>query len=321
MRLFGLIEKRLGRKLPLTAVFQGATIEHLAALCRQPAAGAPAELVAIQPGGGKRPLFMIHPAGGQVFPYIHLARFLGADQPCYGLQSIGLEEGQEPQARIEDMAVYYLRALRTVQPTGPYLLAGWSMGGVIAFEMAQQLLALNEGVAMLAMFDGRIPTADDLFPEQDAEALALVERYFGVALGSTELLAGLPEDEQLASVLEQAKSAGLVPVELGVSEARRFVKVLRNDLRATQNYALRRYPGRITFFKAGEASESSSVDPTMGWADWAEGGVEVHAVPGNHATLMYEPHVAILAEALTACLTRARIAEESAAAALEKEKP
>ncbi len=321
VRLFGLIEKRLGRKLPLTAVFQGATIEHLAALCRQPAAGAPAELVAIQPGGGKRPLFMIHPAGGQVFPYIHLARFLGADQPCYGLQSIGLEEGQEPQARIEDMAVYYLRALRTVQPTGPYLLAGWSMGGVIAFEMAQQLLALNEGVAMLAMFDGRIPTADDSFPEQDAEALALVERYFGVALGSTESLAGLPEDEQLASVLEQAKSAGLVPVELGVSEARRFVKVLRNDLRATQNYALRRYPGRITFFKAGEASESSSVDPTMGWADWAEGGVEVHAVPGNHATLMYEPHVAILAEALTACLTRARIAEESAAAALEKEKP
>jgi thioesterase domain-containing protein/acyl carrier protein len=319
VRLFALIEKQLGRRLPLTAVFQGATVEHLAALLRrQSASSAQPALVAIQPGGSKRPLFMVHPAGGQVFPYIHLAKFLGADQPCYGLQSIGLEEGQEPHARIEEMAAYYLQAMRAVQPAGPYLLAGWSMGGVVAFEMAQQLHTLNERVAMLALLDGRIPSSDDSFPEQDAEALALVERYFGVSFGSTESLAGLPEDEQLAFVLEQAKSAGLVPAELDVSEARRFVKVLRSDLRATQNYALRRYAGRITFFRACEVLEGSSADPTMGWADWADGGVELHAVPGNHANLMYEPHVAILADALTACLARARTTEEVESAALEE---
>ena len=133
VRSFALIEKRLGKKVPLATVFQGATVEHLANILRRRTEAAPrSSLVAIQPDGSRRPLFLIHPAGGHVFPYAHLARHLGSDQPCYGLQARGLEEGQEPHSRIEDMAAYYIEALRTVQPRGPYLLGGWSMGGVIA---------------------------------------------------------------------------------------------------------------------------------------------------------------------------------------------
>jgi amino acid adenylation domain-containing protein len=310
VRLFALIEKRLGKKLPLTAVFQGATVEHLAGVLRQQAAPGPqSSLVPIQPGGRKRPLFLVHPAGGHVFPYIHLAQFLGPDQPCYGLQARGVEDGQDPHTRIEDMAAHYIQALQTVQPTGPYLLGGWSMGGVVAFEMAQQLHAQGQRVALLALLDGRIPTSDETFPEEDAGAIVLIERYFGLSFGSIESLAELPKDEQLAFMLEQAKSAGLVPAELDVSQARRFVALLRNDLRATQNYGLHLYPGRITFFKASETLADTSPDPTMGWSDWASGGVEVHAVPGNHANLMYAPHVEVLAEKLTACLNQAQSAE------------
>ena len=310
VRLFALIEKRLGKKLPLTAVFQGATVEHLAGVLRQQATPGPqSSLVAIQPGGSKRPLFLVHPAGGHVFPYIHLAQFLGSDQPCYGLQARGLEDGQDPHTRIEDMAAYYIQALQTVQPTGPYLLGGWSMGGVVAFEMAQQLHAQGQRVALLALLDGRIPTPDETFPEEDAEAILLVERYFGISFGPMESLAELPKDEQLAFMLEQAKSAGLVPAELDVSQARRFVELLRSDLRATQNYGLHLYPGRITFFKASETLAGTSPDPTLGWSEWASGGVEVHVVPGNHANLMYKPHVEVLAEKLTACLNQAQSAE------------
>jgi amino acid adenylation domain-containing protein len=309
VRLFALIEKRLGKKLPLTAVFQGATVEHLAGLLRQPATTGPQNsLVPLQPGGNKPPLFLVHPAGGHVFPYIHLAKFLGSDQPCYGLQARGLEDGQDPHTRIEDMAAWYIQALQTVQPTGPYLLGGWSMGGVVAFEMAQQLHAQGQRVALLALFDGRIPTPDETFPEEDAEAILLVERYFGISFGPIESLTELPKDQQLAFMLEQAKSAGLVPAELDVSQARRFVELLRNDLRATQNYALHRYPGRISFFKASETVEGASPDQTLGWNDWASGGVDVHVVPGNHANLMYEPHVEVLAEKLTACLNHAHSA-------------
>jgi amino acid adenylation domain-containing protein len=310
VRLFSLIEKRLGKKLPLTTVFQGATVEHLAGVLRQQATpGPPSSLVPIQPGGSKRPLFLVHPAGGHVFPYIHLARLLGPDQPFYGLQARGLEDGQDPHTRIEDMAAWYIQALQTVQPTGPYLLGGWSMGGVVAFEMAQQLHAQGQRVALLALLDGRIPTVDETFPEEDSEAIGLVEQYFGISFGPMESLAELPKDEQLAFMLEQAKSAGLVPEELDVSQARRFVKLLRSDLRATQNYGLHLYPGRITFFKASETLAGASPDPTLGWSEWASGGVEVHVVPGNHANLMYEPHVEVLAEELTACLKQAQSAD------------
>jgi thioesterase domain-containing protein/acyl carrier protein len=309
VRLFALIEKRLGRKLPLTAVFQGATVEHLAAVLRQQAVpGPPSSLVALQPGGSKRPLFLVHPAGGHVFPYVHLAQLLGPEQPCYGLQSRGVEDGQDPHTRIEDMAAYYIEAMQTVQPTGPYLLGGWSMGGVVAFEMAQQLDAQGQLVALLALLDGRIPSPDTTFPEQNEEAISLVERYFGISFGPLESMAELPEDEQLAVMLDEAKSAGLVPEELDVGQARRFVTLLKNDLHATQTYELHSYPGCISFFKASETLEGPSTDPTMGWSDWARGGVDVHVVPGNHANLMYEPHVEVLAQKLTACLDQAQSA-------------
>jgi amino acid adenylation domain-containing protein len=312
VRLFAVIEKRLGRKLPLTTVFQGATVEHLASLLRQQAEPGPqSSLVAIKPDGSNRPLFLVHPAGGHVFPYIHLAQYLDPDQPCYGLQARGLEQGQEPHTRIEDMAAYYIEALQTVQPAGPYVLGGWSMGGVVAFEMAQQLHAQGQRVALLALLDGRIPTADETFPEEDYEAVLLVERYFGISFGPLESLAQLPKDEQLAFMLEQAKSAGLVPAELDVSEARRFVELLKSDLRATQNYALQLYPGRVTLFKASEELAGASPDPTLGWSEWANAGVEVHLVPGNHANLVYEPHVGVLAEKLSACISQALSAEES----------
>jgi aspartate racemase len=310
VRLFALIEKRLGRKLPLTAVFQGATVEHLAGVLRQPVTPGPQNsLVPIQPGGSKQPLFLVHPAGGHVFPYVHLVKFLGPDQPCYGLQARGVEDEQDPHTRIEDMAAWYIQALQTVQPTGPYLLGGWSMGGVVAFEMAQQLHAQGQRVALLALLDGRIPTLDETFPEGDAETIVLVERYFGISFGPMESLAEFPKGEQLAFMLEQTKSAGLVPEELDISQARRFVEFLRSDLRATQNYGLRLYQGRITLFKASETLAGTSSDPTLGWSEWASGGVEVHVVPGNHANLVYEPHVEVLAEKLTACLSQAQSAE------------
>ena len=140
--------------------------------------------------------------------------------------------------------------------------------------------------------------------------MLLVERYFGISFGPMESLAQLPKDEQLAFLLEQAKSAGLVPADLDVSQARRFVELLKSDLRATRNYALHLYPGRVTLFKASEELAGTSPDPTLGWSEWADGGVEVHLVPGNHANLVYEPHVEVLAEKLTACLNQAQSAEE-----------
>jgi thioesterase domain-containing protein len=122
-------------------------------------------------------------------------------------------------------------------------------------------------------------------------------------------LVQLSKDEQLAFILEHAKSAGLVPAELDVSQARRFVELLRSDLRATQNYEPHLYPGGVTLFKASETLDAASQDPTFGWSEWASRGVQVHVVPGNHANMIYEPHVAALAEKLTDCLNQAQSTE------------
>jgi aspartate racemase len=312
VRVFALIENRLGKRLPLAAVFQGATIEHLATLLRQQAKPAPlASLVPIQPDGNERPLFLVHPAGGQVFPYVHLARYLGPDQPCYGLQAKGLEEGQAPHTRIEDMATYYIEALQTVQPEGPYCLGGWSMGGTVAFEIAQQLHAQGQRVALLALLDSRIPASNEKLAEQDFDATLLVDvvRYFGLPLDPDDLWR-LPKDEVLARVLEQAKKAGLVPPEVEISQAHRFVELCKADFRATRNYVVHRYSGRIILFKASEDPAGTSSDPTLRWGEWAAGGVEVHAVPGNHANMVYAPHVGVLAEKLKSCLGRVQSAEK-----------
>src|SRR5208283_305577 len=305
VRLFALIEKRLGKKVPLATVFQGPTVEHLAQILHQHAKAPPhSSLVAIQPGGNRRPLFLIHPAGGHVFPYVHLAHHLGSNQPSYGLQARGLEEGQEPHSRIEDMAAYYIEALRTVQPLGPYLLGGWSMGGVVALEMAQQFQAQGQKVALLALLDTRIPTADEELDDEDFDARLLIDfvRYFGLSLDLRDSLARLPKHELLERVLEHAKRAGLMPSDIEISQAQPFIELCKSDFRATQNYVLHHYPGRITLFKAGQELAGASSDPTLGWSEWAAGGVDVHVVPGNHATMVYKPHVEVLAEKLRACL-------------------
>ncbi len=312
VRLFALIEKRLGKKVPLATVFQGPTVEHLAQILHQHAkAPLRSSLVAIQPGGDRRPLFLIHPAGGHVFPYVHLAHYLGSDQPSYGLQARGLEEGQEPHSRIEDMAAYYIEALRAVQPESPYLLGGWSMGGVVALEMAQQLRAQGQRVALLAILDNRIPTADEELADEDFDARLLVDfvRYFGLSLDLRDSLARLPKHELLERVLEHAKRAGLMPSDIEVSQAQPFIELCKADFRATQNYTLRHYPGRITLFKAGQELAATLSEPTLGWSQWAAAGVEVHIVPGNHATMVYKPHVEVLAEKLRACLDQVQATE------------
>ena len=312
VRLFSLIEKRLGKKVPLATVFQGATVEHLAKILHQHSKAPPhSSLVAIQPGGKRRPFFLINPAGGHVFPYVHLAHHLGSDQPSYGLQARGLEEGQEPHTRIEDMAAYYVEALRTVQPWGPYLLGGWSMGGVVALEMAQQFQAQGQKVALLALLDTRIPTADEELDDEEFDARLLIDfvRYFGLSLDLRDSLARLPKHELLERVLEHAKRAGLMPADIEVSQAQPFIELCKADFRATQNYLLHHYPGRITLFKADQELASTSSDPTLGWSEWAAGGVDVHVVPGNHATMVYKPHVEVLAERLRACLDQAQATE------------
>src|SRR5262249_30894375 len=158
VRLFEEIAKVTGKTLPLATLFQALTVEQLADLLRQEGWSALwSSLVAIQPHGSRPPFFFIHAVSGNVLHYRFLSHYLGQDQPFYGLQAQGLDGTQAPQTRIEDMAALYIKEIRTLQPEGPYFLGGGSSGGVIAFEMAQQLHAQGQQVALLVLFDTYFP--------------------------------------------------------------------------------------------------------------------------------------------------------------------
>ncbi|RKH24400.1 thioesterase domain-containing protein, partial [Corallococcus sicarius] len=132
VRMVAAVRERLGQSLPLSVLFQQPTLEHLAKVLREEAQDW-TPLVLLEKGApGHRPLFFVHPGGGNVLAYGELARRLGPSQPVYGLQSRGLD-GRPVAESVEEMAALYLEAVRSVQPQGPYLLGGWSMGGVVAY--------------------------------------------------------------------------------------------------------------------------------------------------------------------------------------------
>ena len=159
VRLFARIEKVLGRHLPLATLFQAPTVGQLAHVLREEASRDRwSSLVAIQDmkrdeATAKRPLFCVHAVGGNVIEYHDLARHLGPDQPFYAFQSVGLDGRQTPLKSIEEMASHYIKEMRVVQTSGPYLLGGHSLGGMIAFEMACQLHDQGERVELLALLD------------------------------------------------------------------------------------------------------------------------------------------------------------------------
>src|SRR4030095_1614157 len=157
LRLMARIRNAVGRELPLSALFQGGTIEELAVILRRGASSISWScLVELQASGSRSPLFLVHPAGGNVLCFSDLARRLGSDRPVYGLQTPGLYRERPLYTRIEDLAAHYIEAIRTVQPEGPYLLGGWSLGGIIAYEMAQQLIAQDQRIGHLLMLDSAI---------------------------------------------------------------------------------------------------------------------------------------------------------------------
>jgi len=311
VRLFALIEARLGKRIPLTTLFKGATVEQLATLLRQndePEHWSP--LVEIQKGDSRRPLFLIHPVGGSILSYLDLARQIGAEQPIYALQARGLDAGQQPHTRIEDMAAEYLKAIREVQPHGPYLLSGWSMGGVIAFEMAHQLQAQNEQVSLLGLIDSVAPsTWTSTFKEDDDLWLLL---NFVQDLGFTpdlltvkrEELLQMSSEERLIYLEEQAKSAKIMPQYMDHDQVVRLYEVFKTNIRALQQYEPAAKAPRITLI-ASEQSANTFPDSTMGWSELSTESVEVFTIPATtHYSIVRKPAVENLAQQLKACIAQ-----------------
>ncbi|HKV09099.1 MAG TPA: amino acid adenylation domain-containing protein [Thermoanaerobaculia bacterium] len=277
-------------------------------------AAAPAEapakadpLVAIQPEGSRPPLFLVHPMAGHVHAYLDLSRHLGPDQPLYGLQSPG-----EPFENVPEMAARYLDAVRSVQPRGPYRLGGWCVGGIVAYEMALQLLAGGESVDRLLLLDSHAPNPELPIPLEDVDLLAGLVRDLGGTLGKSfqlpleDLRARAPE-ERLDRVLELAREAGALPATADPEQLRRQWQIYERNVRLLEGYVPQAScPLSGALFRAA-VQPPEAEGRTLGWDRWIAGSLEVVDVPGDHWALVRNPGVEGLARGVEERLTPAAV--------------
>lgn len=299
------------------SLLQAPTISGLAQLIQQTAAQQlispqqpkqelPEILVEIQQGNFLQPLFLVHPIGGHVYIYRDLARYLGSDVTIYGIQASGVDREIDSCTKIEDMATQYIAAVRILQPNGPYFLGGTSFGGAVAFEMAQQLNALGEKIALLALMDTPGPGLTPPKLTEDVEILAYAFHASADLTIPWDQLRQLPPDEQLFYFLEQKEIANKILPDLTPTQVRQLLHLSKVNRQAMLNYKPQKYDGEIIFFRANEHDGYSPENPELPWLELATYGVEIIEVPGNHFTMNYPPHVQVLAQKLRVYLDEAR---------------
>ncbi|AZE58415.1 MULTISPECIES: amino acid adenylation domain-containing protein [Pseudomonas fluorescens group] len=319
MRLVLTLEKRFGIDVPIAALIEAPTIAGLAERLRgRNAVLAFDPLVPIRTSGSRTPLFLVHPLGGHVLCYLPLARALPAEMPVYALQAAGSGQGSTPLQSIEEMATQYLVAVRRVQPQGPYVLAGWSFGGFVVYEMARQLRALDpHSVEQVIVLDSITIDRDRFMGATDD---ALLQFFYWELVWferSHEKVDPLPAelslDEKLDHIVEAAISHGVLPEGTPRATVRRLYDLFRANWRALMeyrppvtdcNFALLRADGPLpaSLKPMHDAAGTHYNEPSNGWRHWTTGNLTVIDVPGDHLLLMKEPYVASVAAAITGLL-------------------
>ncbi|MFI0201176.1 MULTISPECIES: non-ribosomal peptide synthetase [Streptomyces] len=311
--LMAAVRREFGVELPLNMVFRRRTVELLCEALPQAGAAAARLLVPLADGDPSRPpLVLVHPRGGDVVCYRDLVRDLsarpGGDRRVLGLESVGYNTGETPLERVPEMAERYLAALREEQPQGPYLLAGWSFGGTVAYEMAARLEAAGEEVAFLGLIDAAAPGAAAGSRSAAAGPGDPDLLRYGIAAG---LEAGsareLDEEELLDVLVRRGREEGTLPRTSPTEALRRLLRVAEANGAASAAYRTDAVLGvDLHLFTVDERHPELAtplVDPAA-WRPRTAGAVVRAAVPGNHHDLVDPPHCAALAQLLAAALPR-----------------
>jgi len=302
VRLMQRIKQAFGKDLQIATLFEAPTVGQLAAAVRRDGWSPPwTSLVPIQTDGSKPPFFCVHGAGGTVLRFYDLARHLGSDQPVYGLQARGLQGIQSCDTRVEDMAARYLEEIRKVQPAGPYFIGGYSFGGLIAFEMAQQLLAEHQEQAIVVMFD-------TFCPRQAKTHLFGLLKLSMKTLSAVILKLVKAPASQRAAYISQIVNTLKQGIQRRVHEAKvpLVLKRVRSACtHAGKEYTPQTFPGSVILFRSQKTPLLQLGDPQVAWNRYVSEGVEVHEIDSNHDDVLREPQVRMIAAQLKASLGRA----------------
>jgi surfactin family lipopeptide synthetase A len=291
VRLMNQVESAFGKTLPIATLLQASTIAQLGALVgKNGAAPAWSCVVPIQAGGSKQPFFCIHGANGAVVRFHSLARYLGQDQPFYGIQARGLDPAHAPHSTIEEMATHYVAEIRKVQAHGPYVLGGYSLGGAIAFEMAQQLSAEGQPGSTVVLFDTNFP--DPNGASQPTVSSAFRALWSAPASQKAEYIARIMT-APIRAFQRRRTVAKLPPLAQ---------KVRSSCLAAEKKYQVKPYAGRVILFRSSHEPVGREQDPRAGWSQSAARGLETYPIDGNHENILLEPQVKAVAAGLKICL-------------------
>jgi acetoacetyl-CoA synthetase len=285
--LFFEIEQAFGREMPPVMIYQAPTIAALAAELELPSASRLPPLVLLKPGNNEPPIFIAHGLGGSVIDFYQLVKYIDSPQPIYGMQARGIDGVDEPFDRIEDLAQFYLNAIKEIQPHGPYYLVGYSLGGLVTLEMAQRITEDGEQVALLALLES-YPYSKFLSFGQRVRLAARVARH------RARTLSQLPFRDAVSYIMLPSKrrfyfarivngngngtarpelpNAGVVSPTMQRARDTAYL--------ALNRYQPRRYAGKIKFVRA-EILTDFPKDPVAVWAKLVE-KIECETVPGDH---------------------------------------
>lgn len=331
IRMFAEVEETFDKTIPLATLFEAGTIEKLAEILRQENwAAAESSLVPIQPNGTKPIFFCVHAKGGNVLFYRDLAKHLGEDQPFYGIQARRLGGRQVGHGTVEEMAEFYIKEIKSLQPEGPYFIGGSSFGGLAAFEIAQQLSKQGDEIALLALFDTGTPDYPKMLPNTTAlrsKIYSTIRRFqhqknslmafswkerAEYSLGKVKKVK-LKYRRKISQTYKKivrrfylkTKGTGSIPTS--------YIHIEDQIWKAGQIYEPKVYGGDMTLFRASNQPLGIYPDPTLGWKDLVENNLEILEVPGHHGSIVAEPYVRLLAEKLTECIESARTEKKRSA--------
>ena len=286
IELFLDIERMFGRNLPPLLIYQAPTIASLVALLEAPSPPALAKCVRLKAGSLEPPVFLIHGMGGNILEFFDFVHHLQTPRTLYGLQARGTDGLEEPCSSIDEMAQFHLEAIKELQLQGPYILIGYSLGGLVALEMARHLAETGESIALLVMIDS-YPSPRYAPLAQRLGVVSRTAKHYASRMLRAPGSKTIADANRRSGRLDTLEGpAGFAPVRtsVGIPFTPEMRRVQEAAVRALRDYKPRFYHGRIRFVRAATPLHFPE-DPEKVWAKFTD-QFEVETVPGNHHELL-----------------------------------